>query len=265
LEILMAARNVHGFFLARFLRGLACAFRAFGVIFSSRRLFLLTLAPFLLCLVLYVAFFAVFLFLLDDVVDLVIAPGAWWRTVVRVLLAVALPLAFVILGVFTYTLSCFVVAGPLYEWLSAGVERQVTGSVEEEPFSFRNMLTDFGRAIGLAVLILLTEVCVLIVGLLLVPVTTVLALMGSAVLLALECLDYPMGRRRMPVRERLRFAGRHAWELLGLGLPMLVGLMVPLVGAAFLPIGVVGGTLLFLQLDRREPPQPGRSGPGPTC
>jgi CysZ protein len=185
----------------------------------------------------------------DNVADLVIAPGAWWRTVLRALLMVGLPLVLVVLSAFTYTLLCFVVAGPLYDWLSAAVERRLTGRVAEEPSSLRNVLVDFGRSIWLAALMLLTELGVLLVGLLLVPVTTVLAVAASAVLLALEFLDYPMGRRRMTIRQRLAFASRHRWELLGFGLPMLLGLMVPFVGAAFLPVGVVGGTVLFLQLD----------------
>jgi CysZ protein len=243
--------------LRGFLRGLACPFRAFPLILRSRRMLLLGLLPFVLCLLIYVGFFVAVLLLTDDVVGLIVEPGAWWRTVLRVALLVALPVAFLVFSVFTYTAFCFVVAGPLYEWLSAGAERAVTGSVEEEPFSVRGMLVDLGRALMLAVAVLSIELFVLVLSILLVPVTTVLGVMASAVLLAVEYLDYPMGRRRMGLRQRVRFARRHVWELLGLGLPLLFCLMVPFVGALFLPVGVVGGTLLFVELQGR-PEQPER-------
>ncbi len=248
----MHERKAQPFFVVRFLRGLACAFRALPLVLGSRRMFVLSVVPFLVCLAIYVAFFFGVIALADDVAGLVIEPGTWWRAVIRVALMVSLPLAFLVIAVFTYTLACFAVAGPLYEWLSAAVERKITGGVEEEPFRVRNMLLDVVRGIGFAIGMLLVQLCILLLAFLFVPVTTVLALLGSAVLLALEFLDYPMGRRRMSLRARVRFARRHGWELLGLGLPLLLGLMVPFVGAVFLPVGVVGGTLLFVHLSERD-------------
>ena len=148
--------------------------------------------------------------------------------------------------------KCFVVAAPLYELLSAAVEKQVTGRVQEEPFSVGAVLLDVWHAVVDTIKILLLEVVVLIFGLLLVPVTTVVALALSAVLLGLEFLDYPMGRRRMRFRVRLRFARTHCWELLGLGMPLLIGLAVPFAGVLCLPLGVIGGTMLFLDLSQGE-------------
>ena len=257
----MADGKGNPFFLTRFFNGAACSLRAVGIIVRTRRILFLSLTPFLLCLLIYVAFLVTVVFLADNVADLIIEPGQWWRTVIRTALIIAVILAFIVLAVFTYTLVCFAVAGPFYDLLSGAVEKKLAGRVEEEPFSIRNTIVDVGRSVFHAVVMLAMELCVLILGLLLVPVTTVLALMASSVLLALAYLHYPMGRRRWTLRQKLRFGRRHAWELLGLGLPLLVGLMVPLVGAVFLPVGVVGGTVLFLQLAERartgadEPPQ----------
>jgi uncharacterized protein involved in cysteine biosynthesis len=168
----------------------------------------------------------------------------------RAALTIAIPLTALIVGAFTYTLTCLVVAAPLYEWLSAAVEKRLTGGVQEEPFSLKNMLVDIWRALTATVKALLIEIGVLIFGFLLMPVTSVLAALASAVLLCLEYCDYPMGRRRMVFRDRLRFARRHFWEMLGLGLPMLFVMAIPFVGALFLPIGVVAGTILFVEIDR---------------
>jgi uncharacterized protein involved in cysteine biosynthesis len=228
------------------------------MVLGSRRLLALSLLPFLLCLLIYVGIFIAALALTDNVADLVVSPGGWWRTAVRAALMLALPLAFLLAAAFTYTAACLVLAGPLYEYLSAAVERRLKGSAPEEPFRAGRFVADTGRALLLTAVVLLAELAVLLFSLLFVPVTTVLAVMASAVLLAFEMLDYPMGRRRMDIRARLRFARRHFWELLVLGLPMLLALMVPVVGAVFLPLGVVGGTVLFVRLEAggSRPPEP---------
>jgi CysZ protein len=232
----------------RFVRGFGYVFRGLAAILSDGRVFLLALVPFVVCLAIYIALFAGALYLDTRLVDRLIEGGVWWRDAVRWVLMVGVAIGMLVFGVFTFTAACFVLAGPLYEWLSVAVERRATGGVREEPFSLRGTILDLGRSIVHAVAVLAIEICVLVAGLLFMPVTTVLAFMASAVLLSVEYLDYPMGRRRMPLRAKAAFARRHVWELLGFGLPLLLGLMLPFVGVALLPIGVAGGTLLFCRL-----------------
>jgi len=239
-------------FAVRFLRGFWCVPRAVGMIAASPRILLWSALPFLLCLALYVAFFSTAVLLADDVVGRIIQPGSWWREALRWALMLAIPLAVLVVSVFTYALACFVIAAPLYEWLSASVERRLTGRVEEAPTSVRLMLADVWRALADAVRIFVMEMAVLLLGFVFVPVSSVLAALASGVLLALGYCDYPMGRRRMLFADRLRYAWRHRWEMLGLGLPLLFALTVPLVGVAFLPVGVVAGTILFVELPRPD-------------
>jgi len=243
-------------FVVRLLRGLACLFRAVPIIMGSRRMVLLALLPFVICLAIYVGFFVVVLALSDNVADAVVAPGTPLRNALHAALVIAFPLVFLIVAVFTYAVACLAVAAPLYEWLSAATERHLGGGVAEAPFSLRGMAADLARGVGHGLAVLLLELFVLVFGLLLVPVTTVVAVLASAALLSLEFLDYPMERRRMSLGGKARFVRRHAWELVGLGLPLLAGLAVPVIGAACLPVGVVGGTLLFLELTGDAPAGP---------
>lgn len=247
----MAGRLTNSFAF-RFLRGFGCLLRGVRMIFGSGRIFLLSALPFLICLALYVVLLAAVVLLDRHLVGLVIGPGAWWRGLIRWALMVTIPLAILVVSVFTYTAVCFVVAAPLYEWLSSAVERRLTGAVEEVPSSLKIVLIDIWRSLVDAVRILLITLAVLVLGLIAPPVTTVLAVLVSGVLLGLECCDYPMGRRRMLFGQKLRFARRHAWEMMGIGLPLLFALTIPFVGAVFLPIGVVGGTIFFSDLRARE-------------
>jgi uncharacterized protein involved in cysteine biosynthesis len=206
------------------------------------------LLPFALCLAIYVGVFVAVLALSDNAADAIVEPGTALRNVLHTVLVIVLPLLFLIVAVFTYTVACFAVAGPLYGWLSAAGERRLTGKMPDEPFSMRAMLRDAARGAGHGLALLLAELFVLVFGLLAVPVTTVLAVLASAVLLSLGFMDYPMERRQMSLRGKAAFVRRHGWEMMGLGLPLLGGLATPVIGIALLPLGVVGCTLLFLEL-----------------
>ncbi len=239
--------------MLRFADGFGCAWRAVPFVLGRRRLRRLAVLPFLICLLVYIILFAVAIAVAGNVADMVVGEATtWWQSALRAVVMATELVLFVIVAAFTYTVTCFVVAGPLYEWLSAAVEREVTGQVSEEPFSIRAMLGDLVRGVTYALLLLFIELWVLLFGLIFAPVTIVLALAGSAVLLSMEYMEYPMERRRMRLRARFAFTRRHFWEVLGLGLPILFGLLVPFVGALSLPVGVVGGTLLFLQVTGDE-------------
>lgn len=253
----MNERGKQASFVDRFLQGLGCAFRAVPMILGSGRMILLSLLPFAVCLLIYAAVFVTVIALSDNAADAIVQPGTALRNVLHVLLEIAFVVVFLVIAVFTYTVASMAIAAPLYEWLSAAAERRATGNVVEEPFSLRAMLGDIARGVGHGLVVLLIEMFVLVFGLLLVPVTTVLAVMASAVLLSLGFMDHPLERRRTPWRRKVEFVKKHVWELMGLGLPMLGALAIPVIGAACLPIGVVGGTLLYLQLTAEAPAEPG--------
>lgn len=219
------------------------------MILHSRRLLVLAAVPFFISALLYVAFVAGFVYFVGDLTDLVIAPGAWWRDLIRILLMVAATLGLLVALALSYSAFAFLVAGPFYEYLSGAAEKQLTGRVTEEGFSVRGLLGDLAHAAVFAVFLLAAGLVAFLVGIVVPPFTTVLAACGSAYLLALEYMDYPMTRRRMRLRAKLDWAGRHRWEMVGLGLPVLLGMMVPLLGPLLLPVGVVGGTILFVETE----------------
>lgn len=240
--------NLRKSFAFRFLHGAGSLLRAVGMIATSGRLLLLSALPFALCMLIYVAFFGSAIVFADELAGLAVQPGPWWRDIVHWTLLIMIPVAALVLSVFTFALACFVVAAPLYDLLSAAAEKRLTGTVREEPVSLKAVLEDLWRALTDSVRILLIELGVLLLGLVFVPVTAALATMASGVLLALECCDYPMGRRRLRFGRKLQFARRHVWEMLGLGLPLLFLLGIPFVGVAFLPVAVVAATVLYVEL-----------------
>lgn len=101
-----------------------------------------------------------------------------------------------------------------------------------------------GALVGLAVLNL-------------VPVLgTALELVGSIVVTAFfltrEMLDGAMSRRRFSFGRKIRVIAQERWTMLGFGMATGALLLVPLLNVLTLPVAVVGGTLLFLELERTD-------------
>jgi len=228
--------------------GARCTLRAVPMLLKSRRLVLWSLLPFLLGVVLYTVGFGALFYWLSGLTDAILEGGSWWRATLRVLLQIAIVCVAVVATVFTFTTACLALAGPLYEWLSSSAERVATGRVVEYPFSLRRMLADYARIAAWMGGILIIEMCVLIAGFCIPVVGPILVVPASAVLLALQCMDYPMDRRRLGLRGKLAFARSHTWELAGMGLPILPILAIPFIGALALPFAVVGATILFAEL-----------------
>jgi CysZ protein len=234
---------------ARLFRGARCFLRGASMLLRSKRLLALAALPFLLCVLVYAAAFGGFLFIVDDVAGWVVEPGPWWRTLLHWGLMIGMSVGLVVASVLTYTAVAMVVAGPLYELLSAASERQLLGGVEEESSSLRAVAGDVAHAALFGIFLIVGGLFAFLFGLIIPPATTILATCGSAWLLALEHMDYPMGRRRLRMRQKLGWARRHAWEMLGLGLPVLLAMMIPFLGPFLLPFGVVGGTILFVETE----------------
>jgi len=229
------------------------------MICSDARTFLWAVLPFVLSLTLYVAGFFLFAARVDDLAASIVARGAWWRDALNWLVTVGLWVAVPLLIVFTYVFVSFVVAGPLYEYLSLSVERRVLGRVEQEPFSLPSVLGDLWRGVSSAAILLGLQLLVLAGSFTCVPVSTVICFGLSAMLLGLEHLDYPLVRRRLGFRQRVDYVRQRFWTVFGFGVTTLAGLLIPLGGALFLPMGVAGATLLFCH---QNPPARAReSGP----
>jgi CysZ protein len=178
--------------------------------------------------------------LLPDPSTTLATVGAW--TVSALLSAVALTVALLVSLALAQPLS-----GAALERLARAQEAALGLPPWPEQPALASMaralrVTLTGLALGLPPLGLLT-----LVGLLAPPaalVTTPLAFVVSALMLAWDFLDYPLSVRGLSTRERLRFIGAHFWPVLGFGLAAGAILLVPGVGLLLLPVGAAGAARL---------------------
>lgn len=148
------------------------------------------------------------------------------------------------------------VSGFALDELSRRQERElaVEGGTREWPEApgafFRSLrVTFFGLLCGVAAVASLSVITFLIP--IAAVVTIPLKFYASALVVAWDLLDYPLGLRGLGVRARIRFCTDHLAAVSGLGLAAGALLLVPGLGLLLLPIGVVGATRLVVLAEKK--------------
>lgn len=127
-----------------------------------------------------------------------------------------------------------------------------TGAWPEQKFS-EQLVRSLGvnltsLAIGIPIIIVLVAI-----ELLAPPaavVTIPLKFVVSALMVAWDFLDYPLGLRGAGVTARLQFFGKHFWAVLVFGSLGALVLLVPGLGLFLLPMGAAGATRMVLESER---------------
>lgn len=175
--------------------------------------------------------------------------GMW--TVSKAVIHVALFAVLAVLGWFAGGL----VASPFYDRLSDRVERIVRGQGVDEAFDARVVLQDVVTGVlhSLGSLALYLGVSCPLLLLHLVPALgePIYVLASGTVtsfFLAREVLDYSLSRRRVPFVDKFRLVWSHRAVTGGLGFGTFLLVWVPLLNFLSMPASVIGGTLLFCEL-----------------
>lgn len=81
-------------------------------------------------------------------------------------------------------------------------------------------------------------------------VTIPLKFIVSALMIAWDFLDYPLGMRAATVTQRIAFVTQNFWAVLVFGSLSAVVLLVPGLGLFLLPMGAAGATRMVLETER---------------
>jgi CysZ protein len=151
----------------------------------------------------------------------------------------------------------FALAQPLsgfaLESISETQDVTLGGTHHAKPRFFDNLTRSIavnmlGLAVGVPLFVVLTVIELFAPPA--VVVTFPLKFVLSALLLAWDLLDYPLGLRGVSVGQRLRFFGHNFWALLVFGSFGAIILLVPGLGLLLLPFGVAGATRLVVWSER---------------
>ena len=237
-------------------------FRAMKVVFSDWRIFQLAIMPMLINILLFAAFFASFnYFIYDWVYSSVFAEVdmAWyWDTLYwlggAILFIISIAVVF-----FGFVAVGLIVAAPFNDFLSAAVERKLTGSVEETKQSLFELAFFIMKNESKKVAIILS-IQLVIALIAFIPgvgqvVFMILTPLFLSAVMAFEFTGYTLDRRGLTFKEKRVYLMERLPLAFGFGLSVAATLMVPIVNFALLPLAVTGGAMLVVE----NPPQKGET------
>ncbi|MBP6218619.1 MAG: EI24 domain-containing protein [Oligoflexales bacterium] len=147
---------------------------------------------------------------------------------------------YVVLGVMSlvFFMLCFnILASPIYDIVSTAVERDLMGQDIKGAGFWESVLLIKEEIKKVLFIFIVSTIFLMIPGL------NLISPFVTAFFLGWEFCDFPLARKNWPFRKRLRFVLGDIWSITGFGFWLLIpgGQMV------FMPLAVVGGTLLVIE------------------
>ena len=133
-----------------------------------------------------------------------------------------------------------VLSAPIYDWVSAAVERGITGKVEEIDLwqSLKLMGEEIKKVLFIMTISLLSFALTIWI-----PGLNIVAVLITAFLVGWDFYDFPLARRGWGFKQRLNQVMKDRWAVMAFGL----WLLVPFVQFLMMPLAVAGGTFLTLE------------------
>ena len=152
-----------------------------------------------------------------------------------------------------------IIMSPVYSWLSERVEMELTG--RNYPFSLKQLLRDIIRGILITMRNMVVQAVIAIVLFIIsfIPLvgflTPFLILFVSSYFYGFSFLDYAIERKKLNVRDSVRYVNRNIGETTGVGFIFAIALMIPLLNifaCCFLSLlSVIAGTVVVNNRDKR--------------
>lgn len=135
-----------------------------------------------------------------------------------------------------------VVSSPVYELISAKIERELLGEAKHSvPLSQmpRLIMGEIAKAM---------IVTIVPISLIFIPGVNLFAGLIAAFLLGWDFYDYPLARRGWSLSKRWHFVRGEFWTVVGFG----IWLVIPIIQILFVPMAVAGGTILNIEALQRR-------------
>lgn len=235
-----------------FFAGVRYFARGLGWVARRPGQWLFGLIPALIVLVLYAVGLTFLGIYLSDLVKAASPFADHWssglRDTVRVLMAVLMFAAAVMLSIVTFTGVTLLVGEPFYENISSRVEESAGGlPAETDVPLWRQLLRGIGDALVVGLITGLFAGLFFVLGFLPVvgqTVVPIVAALVSGYFLTLELTSIALERRGLRRREKFALLRRERALSVGFGASVFVVFLIPLGAVLAMPGAVAGGTLL---------------------
>jgi uncharacterized protein involved in cysteine biosynthesis len=235
-----------------FIAGVRYFVRGLGWVARRPGQWLFGLIPALIVLVVYVVGLIFLGLYLTDLVNAASPFADHWSTglrdTVRVLMAVLIFGAAIMISIVTFTGVTLVVGEPFSEGISGRVEASEGGLPPEADLAlWRQLMYGLGDAVIVGLITGLFAVVFFALGFLPVVGQTVVPVIAACVsgyFLTLELTSIPLERRGLRRRDRFALLRRNRALAVGFGASVFVVFLIPLGALIAMPGAVAGGTLL---------------------
>ena len=219
-------------------------FRALDLIFSHRKLLLLSIAPILLAFLFLTGGAVAFIYLAQSWVEATF--HTWVEGASGVLLKLAVLLVSFVSIYFILQWVSFIislVASPFNELLAERTEFILGVRIEKASLGKLTRVFFLDLRKTLISLILLS---IFSIGLL-IPAFNVAFFLALALLTTFTYITYPQNRRENGIRESVKWISQNLAASLGFGIVTSFLFVSPIINIFILPVAVVGGTMLYFR------------------
>lgn len=229
-----------------FVSGFLLPLRAAQLIFSNRRVLLLSLIPILTSIGLSIFLFAslqdwVSAYAAARLAAAGVATSGFLATVVNGIVTIAVLLA----AALTFSAITNLVSIPFNDLIAESTEKALKPPLQGSMgFSFKLLWIDLLKTLFSAA----TLFTLLLVSF--IPVVNILCPPLAALAMTFQFVSYPQTRRGIGLRGGLAFVRRNVFICAGFGFALIALFALPLISTLAIPLAVVGGTLLFAQTER---------------
>lgn len=239
----------------RLFRGFAYPFRALGLMFKHPRLWTYALVQIGVSIVLLSVLFVVLVYQGGNLTGLIWhRPDHWYTEIFWYGLYVIVFFGTFVIGALTLPA---LIASPFNDALSERTETILLGGVETPKMTMGRLFRDIGRVLvdqSIRIALLLAGHLVILV-LLLIPVAgqfayPIVATTWSIIWVASDYIDYPMGRNGYRFRLQRQTITANLGLCFGFGGGVYLFLLIPFLNILFVPVAVVGGTMLYADFRR---------------
>ena len=168
---------------------------------------------------------------------LFVKPENWFGSALYYMAKGLFYVVLIVIGFVFYSLLVNVVSAPVYDYVSAAVEKDILKTVPTE-LKLRESLQLIGEELKKVLFIMLFSLIFLLT-----PGLNIISPLMTAFFVGWEFIDFSLARRGWRFRKRLKFVFANFFSVVGFGLWFLI----PGIQFIIMPLAVVAGTMLAVE------------------
>lgn len=248
-------KNKKATFITLFIKGLTAPFDAIKIVKTRKGLKRYFLIPFILNIILLsVIFYLTYTSIYPLLQNIIPQGSAWYLNFLRLIATPFLILAAGLLCILLYSITGSIIIAPLNDPLSAKVEFLLAAKTSDEKFSFTALFSGVVRMVKnvLKLISLLAAYNAVILLFNLIPgfggiIYSALSLMSAFFFFGFNFFDFPLERRGLEFKEKLRLLWGYKFLNMGLGLGFFILTFIPVLGFFGMNLATIGATALFIE------------------